>query len=108
MKTKEIPAVIMLLAGMIDCIISIMDNLDLLSFCIRLLIVLLVFYFFGVIVRIVVEINFKNLLEKNEQADSNTTDDQQLENIDTDNDIKNSDEAQGTVVEKNETNSDIQ
>ena len=85
MKTKEIPIVIMLIAGLINCILSLNDNLDLLSFCTRLLIVLLVFYFFGVIVRIVVEINFDNLLKNGTNDKSDIENEELLENIDTKN-----------------------
>ena len=104
MKTKAIPAIIMLMAGLIDCIISLTDNMDLLTFCIRLLIVLLVFYFLGLIVRIVIEINFSNLFNNKEL--SGAVPDGALENINT----KNKDEfiEKADSIEAEAEESDLQ
>ena len=51
MKTKEIPAVVMLIAGGIYCILGIYCRVPLMDFFVQLLTVLLVFWMLGGIVR---------------------------------------------------------
>ena len=51
MKTKDIPAMVMLLAGGVYCLIGIRYQIPLMDFCVQLLIVLLVFWMIGGIVR---------------------------------------------------------
>ena len=51
MKTKEIPAIVMLIAGGIYCLLGILYQISLMDFCVQLLIVLLVFWILGGIVR---------------------------------------------------------
>lgn len=89
MKTKSIPAFIMLLAGAIACIAGIASHLDVAGFVKMLLIVLIVFYFLGCIVKIILDSNFKE--EDKETTDGeNASEDQEAgedaaaENIDAD------------------------
>lgn len=89
MKTKSIPAFIMLLAGAIACIAGIASHLEVAGFVKMLLIVLIVFYFFGCIVKIILDSNFKE--EDKETTDGeNASEDQEAgedaaaENIDAD------------------------
>lgn len=56
MKTNAVPAVVMLLAGLIDCIASIVQRLSLFDFTRRLLIVLVVFYLLGCAVKLVLDV----------------------------------------------------
>ena len=51
MKTKEIPAIVMLIAGAVYCLLGILYQISLMDFCVQLLIVLLVFWILGGIVR---------------------------------------------------------
>jgi uncharacterized membrane protein YraQ (UPF0718 family) len=62
-KIKNLPAIIMLAAGLIDCIFSIYYHLSLWDFTRQLLLVLVIFYLIGCVVQIVVEINFKSMEE---------------------------------------------
>jgi uncharacterized membrane protein YraQ (UPF0718 family) len=62
-KIKNLPAIIMLAAGLIDCIFSIYYHLSLWDFTRQLLLVLIIFYLIGCVVQIVVEINFKSMEE---------------------------------------------
>lgn len=64
MKTKEIPAFIMLTAGLINCVISIYHRVSLFEFTKRLLIVLVVFYLFGLMVKLILDINFPPVEEE--------------------------------------------
>ena len=44
MKTKPIPAIVMLTAGFITCIVAIFQKMELLAFTKTLLLVLIIFY----------------------------------------------------------------
>jgi len=55
MKTNYIPAIIMLLAGFLYCIIGIKNKVEVTDFCIQLIIVLLVFYILGGIIKMVLD-----------------------------------------------------
>ncbi len=55
MKTKEIPAMVMLLAGGVYCLLGIYFKIPLINFLVQLLIVLLIFWIFGGIVRMVLD-----------------------------------------------------
>ena len=55
MKTNYVPAIIMLLAGLVDSVISIYYKLDLYSFTKRLLLVLVIFYILGCVVKIILD-----------------------------------------------------
>ena len=47
MKTKPIPAIVMLTAGFITCIVAIFQKMELLAFTKTLLLVLIIFYVLG-------------------------------------------------------------
>lgn len=95
MKTKYIPALVMLLAGLIDCLYTMFSGLSLLDFTKRLLIVLIVFYIIGVVIKIVIDMNFKNMDDANKTIEpEETTAEEQLdnvENINTDEETETSD-----------------
>ena len=55
MKTKDIPAIIMLLAGALYCLLSIYYQTPLMDFLVQLLIVLLLFWIIGGILRMVLD-----------------------------------------------------
>lgn len=58
MKTKTIPAIIMLLAGFIACLAGINARMEAADFMEMLLIVLIIFYILGCIVKAIVDRNF--------------------------------------------------
>ena len=75
MKTKDIPAMVMLLAGVVYCLIGIRYQISLFEFLVQLLIVLLVFWMMGGVVRMVLdkfmgEIEDKKESEENEEEDT--------------------------------------
>ena len=72
MNTKSIPAFIMLLAGAIASILGLMNPYETTEFIIMLIIVLLVFYFLGCIVKLIVDKNFNGIDEQvqDEQEES--------------------------------------
>jgi phosphotransferase system glucose/maltose/N-acetylglucosamine-specific IIC component len=84
MKTKVLPAIIMLVAGFIDCILSIYNHLSLWESTRQLLLVLIIFYLLGCAVQLVLDVNFKPMEENGEQgeaeegsAEENTQEEQQ-------------------------------
>lgn len=63
MKTKPIPAIVMLTAGFITCIAGIVEHMEIVRFTRVLLIVLVLFYVLGMIARAVLDMNFKEKTE---------------------------------------------
>ena len=69
MKTNYVPAIVMLLAGAVYCLCGLMSGTPLFEFTVQLLIVLLVFYLLGGIIRIVLD-KFMGEVEKKEEVQS--------------------------------------
>lgn len=94
MKTNAVPAVVMLLAGLIDCVVSIYQRLSLFDFTKRLLLVLVVFYLIGCVVKLVLDVCIGKIDDpqpKEEEAPSEAEEEteevgegvsEELENID--------------------------
>ena len=59
MKTNGVPAIIMLAAGFIDCVIAILTHMSLWNFTRQLLLVL--FYVIGCVVKMIIDRNFKDM-----------------------------------------------
>lgn len=95
MKTKYIPALVMLTAGLIDCLYTMFSGLSLLDFTKRLLIVLIVFYILGVVIKIIIDMNFKNMNDsvENTEPEEAAADEKlnNVENINTDEEKETSD-----------------
>lgn len=72
MKTKEIPAIVMLLAGGVYCLLGIYYQIPLMEFSIQLLIVLLVFWMFGGIVRMFLDKNMGEIEDKTKEEEEET------------------------------------
>lgn len=69
MKTKCVPAIMTLSAGLIDCIISIYCHLDSLAFLKRLLLVLILFYLIGWILQFILDIGIQKMEDKIEDEE---------------------------------------
>ena len=67
MKTKEIPAIVMLLAGGVYCLLGILYQIPLMEFSVQLLTVLLIFWMFGGIVRILLDKYMSEFEDKTEE-----------------------------------------
>ena len=63
MKTNGVPAIIMLAAGFIDCVIAILTHMSLWNFTRQLLLVLVLFYVIGCVVKMIIDRNFKDMEE---------------------------------------------
>lgn len=71
MKTKQIPAIIMLLAGFVTCIVAIFQGIEPERFLKILLAVLIGFYVAGCIIKVILDKNFKEMEEtENEEETS--------------------------------------
>lgn len=90
MKTKQIPAIIMLVAGFIACLAGMNAHMEVADFLKMLLIVLVVFYVLGCIVKQIVDKNFVEIQEE-------TTDGEEAEEEE---DLKTDKEAESEEEEQ--------
>ena len=63
MRTRYIPAGVMLIAGAVTCIVSIVQNQDIVKSLITLLMVLIFFYVIGLVAKFFIEKILKDLKE---------------------------------------------
>ena len=70
MKTKDIPAMVMLLAGGVYCLIGIRYQIPLMDFTVQLLVVLLIFWMIGGIVRMFLDKFMGEIEDKTEVEES--------------------------------------
>lgn len=90
MKTKPIPAIIMLIAGFIACLAGMNAHMEVADFLKMLLFVLIVFYILGCIVKQIIDKNFMEMLEEEttdgeetkEEEESETEEDKKVEDED--------------------------
>lgn len=82
MKTNYIPAIVMLLAGAVYCLVGISAQASLMDFTVQLFIVLLVFYILGGIVKMVLDKFMGKLEEKKEEDDAESTEETTEEQAD--------------------------
>ena len=76
MKTNGVPAIIMLLAGGVYCLLGILYQIPLMDFLVQLLLILLLFWILGGIVRMVLD-RFMGEMEdkaKEEEQETEETD----------------------------------
>lgn len=90
MKTKQIPAIIMLVAGFIACLAGMNAHMEVADFLKMLLIVLIVFYVLGCIVKQIVDKNFVEIQE--ETTDGEKTEEE--EDLKTDKEAESEEEEQ--------------
>ncbi len=64
MKTKQIPAIVMLTAGFAMCIISFVNDYSLLFFIPALFFVLVGFFIMGFVIKIILDMNMAKLDDK--------------------------------------------
>ena len=61
MKTNNVPALVMLSAGLVDCVIAIKMGQPLWPFTRQLLLVLIIFYILGSIIRVILDRSFQDM-----------------------------------------------
>lgn len=94
MKTKSIPAIIMLLAGLVACIAGMAAHMEVSDFMKMLLIVLILFYVLGSVVKVILDRNFA------EMQDEETTDGEAQQNGENDGDAADENETADAVDEE--------
>ena len=80
MNTKSVPALVTLLAGFVACIAGIRAHMEVADFLIMILIVLLVFYLAGGMVKLILDKNFKTMQEE-ETTDGEAAQDDDGESV---------------------------
>lgn len=70
MKTKDVPAIVMLLAGGVYCLFGILYKIPLTEFLMQLLAILLIFWMFGGILKMVLDHFMGEVGVKAEEEDS--------------------------------------
>ena len=105
MKTNGVPAMVMLLAGFVDCLFAIRTHMTLGSFTRQLFLVLLIFYIIGCVVKIILDRNIDKMedvktVEEELQEEKEQTNETQEEKATEDdlNQEKQAEEAPGTVI----------
>lgn len=84
MNTKSIPAIIMLLAGFVACLAGMKGHMEVSDFMKMLLIVLILFYVLGCVIKAIIDKNFVETQEETtdgeeSQEDFETEDDETTE-----------------------------
>lgn len=64
MKTKQIPAIIMLIAGLVTSIAAVINHMETVQFLKILVVVLVVFYIIGCVGKVILDRNFKEEVEE--------------------------------------------
>lgn len=71
MKTKQVPAIVMLIAGFFTCIVSIFQHMEVGQFLKILFVVLVSFYILGYVIKIILDRNFMEM--RNQEASEETS-----------------------------------
>lgn len=79
MNTKPIPALLALFAGFVTCVMSFVQHVDIVVFAKRFVIVCVIFFVIGMVARILIELNFKDII--NPPPAEEPADEESIENI---------------------------
>ena len=84
MKTKQIPAIVMLIVGLVTCVYSIIQKATLAEFVEAMWVVLILFYILGFVAKIILDKSFaaKEEKELKETTESETEEAEGLEETD--------------------------
>lgn len=96
MKTNGIPAIVMLTAGFVDCVIAIYTHASLWNFTRQLLLVLIIFYVIGCIAKTILDRNFKDMDQEEKEAAPDT------EETEAEPEEGNEEKAEGELQEETE------
>ncbi|SFP91583.1 hypothetical protein SAMN02910358_00062 [Lachnospiraceae bacterium XBB1006] len=80
LKTKSVPSICMLLAGLVRCVFGILHQDEIKGFLWSLVLVMILFYLIGIAVRIIIDRNFKVMIE--DASPEKGEKEKELENID--------------------------
>ncbi|MBQ3560029.1 MAG: hypothetical protein IJA07_10990 [Agathobacter sp.] len=98
MKTKDIPAIVMLLAGGVYCLLGILYQIPLMDFLVQLLIVLLVFWMIGGIIRMLLD-KFMGEIEDKTKEEEEETEEKDVDGETEESDENSKEETEDSDVE---------
>lgn len=89
MRTRYIPAGVMLVAGAVTCVVSIVQDQDIVKSLINLLVVLILFYVIGLVAKFFIEKILKDLkenknLQQPDEDDTSNDSEKNSENVSVD------------------------
>lgn len=82
MNTKSLPAVLALIAGFVTCVMSFVQHVDTVIFARRFISACLIFFVIGIVISVVINMNFKEMAEEEEGEQAREGD--SSENVDED------------------------
>ena len=99
MKTKHIPALVTLLAGAVAALLMWLWKVDFFTFTRNLLIVLIIFYILGIVIKVILDHNFKDMEEEAKEegegeTGEGTEEETSQENVDTEDEEASGEEKQ--------------
>ena len=99
MKTKHIPALVTLLAGAVAALLMWLWKVDFFTFTRNLLIVLVIFYILGIVIKVILDHNFKDMEEEAKEegegeTGEGTEEETSQENVDTEDEEASGEEKQ--------------
>ena len=104
MKTKQVPAIVMLTAGLIVCVISIAQHMEFGEFVTTLFLVLICFYILGCVAKVILDKNFAEETEETDEAEGTEEENEQdKEAEDTDKKKKKEENIESDGEEENKT-----
>lgn len=104
MKTKQVPAIVMLTAGLIVCVISIAQHMEFGEFVTTLFLVLICFYILGCVAKVILDKNFAEETEETDGAEGTEEENEQdKEAEDTDKTEKKEENIESDGEEENKT-----
>ena len=101
MKTKHVPAIVMLTAGLIVCVISIAQHMEFGEFVTTLFLVLICFYILGCVAKVILDKNFPEETDEAEGTEEENEQDKEAE--DTDKTEKKEENIESDGEEENKT-----
>lgn len=100
MKTKPIPAIVMLVAGFVTCVISIYTHMELKAFTKTLFWVLVIFYIFGIVIKVILDRNFKEMQDEEVPEEETESEEEASSEDETQEELQEASEEE-TVQEEN-------
>ena len=99
MKTKHIPALVTLLAGAVAALLMWLWKVDFFTFTRNLLIILVVFYILGCVIKLILDRNFKDMEDEAKEGEEageegESGEEASTENVDTEDENASGEEEQ--------------
>lgn len=98
MKTRQVPAIVMLTAGLLTCVISIVQHMEFGEFLKTLLLVLICFYVLGCVAKEILDRNFVEKEEEIEEGEEETEDTEEIQNEEETENIESDGEEESKAV----------